>query len=160
MKQAGKYLKRSAEEMKVATTLDDDDVAAIYSMQAEFAGLNGNVQAAITGYENAMRLWKLADKEDHPNTGWGCMLLGRAHADAGRTDEAAKEMQQGLSILDRTLGRRSPHYLEAELAYSQLLDETGAHDAAAKLRTADEVTLKALSQKQCVGCTISIDALR
>jgi len=160
MKKAEKYLKRTAEEMKVATALDDDDVAAIYSMQAYFAGLKGNTPAAIAGYEHAMQLWKRAHKEDHPNTGWGYMLLGRAHADAGRTDEAAKEMQQGLAILDRTLGRGSRHYLEAELAYSRLLDETGAHDAAARLRTADEATLKALSQKQCVGCTISVDALR
>jgi tetratricopeptide (TPR) repeat protein len=160
MKKAGKYLKRSAEEMKIATALDDDDVGAIYSMQAEFAGLNGNIQAEIDGYEHAMQVWKRVHSEDHPNTGWGYMLLGRAHADAGRTDEAVKEMQQGLSILDRTLGRASPHYLEAELAYSRLLDETGAHDAAARLRAADEATLKALSQKQCVGCTISIDALR
>jgi tetratricopeptide (TPR) repeat protein len=160
MKKAAKYLKRSAEEMKVATALDDDDVAAIYSMQAEFAGVNGNTQAAIDGYEHAMQLWKRAHRGDHQNTGWGYMLLGRAHADAGRTDEAAKEMQQGLSILNRTLGRTNPHYLEAEIAYSHLLDETGAHDAAARLRAADETTLKALRQTQCAGCTISVDALR
>jgi tetratricopeptide (TPR) repeat protein len=160
MKKAAKYLKRSADEMKVATALDDDDVAAIYSMQAEFAGVNGNTQAAIDGYEHAMQLWKRAHKGDHQNTGWGYVLLGRAHANAGRIDEATREMQQGLSILDRTLGRTNPHYLEAEIAYSRLLDATGAHDAAAKLRAADEATLKAFYQKQCVGCTISVDALR
>jgi tetratricopeptide (TPR) repeat protein len=160
MKRAEKFLKRSAEEMKVATALNDDDVAAIYSMQAYFAGVNGNTQAAIAGYEHAMQIWKRACNEDHPNTGWGYVLLGRAHANAGSLDEATREMQQGLSILDRTLGRANPHYLEAEIAYSRLLDETGAHDAAARLRTADEATLKALYQKQCVGCTISIDALR
>jgi tetratricopeptide (TPR) repeat protein len=160
MKKAAKYLKRSAEEMKVATALDDDDVAAIYSMQAEFANVNGNTQAAIDGYEHAMQLWKRAHKGDHQNTGWGYVLLGRAHANAGRIDEATREMQQGLSILDRTLGRTNPHYLEAEIAYSRLLDATGAHDAAAKLRAADEATLKALYQKQCVGCTISVGALR
>jgi tetratricopeptide (TPR) repeat protein len=159
-KKAGKYLKRAAEEMKVATALDDDDVAAIYSMQAEFDGVNGNTQAAIDGYEHAMQLWKRAHKEDHQNTGWGYVLLGRAHANAGRIDEATREMQQGLSILDRTLGRTNPHYLEAEIAYSRLLDETGAHDAAARIRAADETTLKALRQTQCAGCTISIDALR
>lgn len=103
---------------------------------------------------------KRAHKGDHQNMGWGYVLLGRAYANAGRTDDAAKEMQQGLSILDRTLGRTNPHYLEAEIAYSRLLDETGAHDAAARLRAADEATLKALYQKQCVGCTISVNALR
>ena len=160
MKKAGKYLKWSAEEMKVATALNDDDVGAIYSMQAEFASLNGNIQAEIEGYERAMRVWKRVHSEDHPNIGWGYILLGRAHEDAGRTDEAAKEMEQGLAILGRTLGRGSRYYLQAELAYSQLLDETGAHDAAARLRVADEATLKALSRQQCSGCTISIDALR
>jgi tetratricopeptide (TPR) repeat protein len=160
MKKAEKYLKRSAEEMRVATALDDDDVAAIYSMQAYFAGAKGNTQAAIAGYEHAMQIWKRAYKEDHPRTGWGYMLLGQAHANAGRIDEATREMQQGLAILDRTVGRRNLHYLEAEIAYSRLLDETGAHDAAARLRAADETSLKALRQTQCTGCTISIDALR
>ncbi len=89
------------------------------------------------------------------------MLLGRAHADAGRMDEAAGEMQQGLSILDHTLGHASPHYLEAELAYSRLLDEMGSHDIAARLRVADQAELKALSNvKQCADCTISIETLR
>jgi hypothetical protein len=88
------------------------------------------------------------------------MLLGRADANAGRIDDAAKEMQQGLSILGHTLGSTNPQYLEAEIAYSRLLDETGAHDAAARLRAADEATLKTLNQRQCIGCTISVDALR
>ena len=159
-KKARKYLNCSAEEMKVATALDDDDVAAIYSVQAEFARLNGNTPVAIAGYEHAMQIGRRAHKGDHPNIGWGCMLLGRLYADTGRIDDAAKEMQQGLSILDHTLGRTNPRYLEAEIAYSRLLDETGAHDAAVRLRTADETALKALYQRQCIGCTISIDALR
>jgi tetratricopeptide (TPR) repeat protein len=160
MKNAGKYVKRATEEMRMATALDDQDLAAIYSMQAEFAGAKGNTQAEIAGYEHAMQLWKRTYKEEHANIGWGYLLLGRAHADAGRTDVATQEMQQGLAILDRTLGRTNPVYLQAEIAYSRLLDETGAHNAAARLRAADETALKALRQTQCVGCTISIDALR
>jgi tetratricopeptide (TPR) repeat protein len=160
MKKGKEYLKRSAEEMKVATALDTDDVAAIYSVQAEFAGIDGNTRAAIFGYERALQLWKRAHKEDHRNIGWGYMLLGQAYADAGRIDEASQEMKQGLSILEHVLGRTNLHYLEAEIAYSRLLDETGEHDAAARLRTADQATLKAYYQRQCVGCTISVDALR
>jgi tetratricopeptide (TPR) repeat protein len=160
MKKGKEYLKRSAEEMKVATALDDDDVAAIYSMQAEFARINGNTQAAIFGYKRALQIWKRAHGEDHRNTGWGYMLLGRADADAGRIDEATEAMKQGLSILEHLLGRLNPYYLEAEIAYSRLLDETGDHDTAARLRTTDQATLKAYYQRQCIGCTISIDALR
>ena len=160
MKKGRQYLKRSAEEMKVATTLNVDDVAAIYSMQAEFAGLDGNTQAEIAGYEHALQIWKRVHKEDHPNVGWGYMFVGRAYADAGSFDQAKDEMKHGLSILNHILGRTSPYYLEAEIAYSRLLDETGAHDAAARLRSADQATLKAYYQRQCVGCTISVDALR
>lgn len=160
MKKGRQYLKRSAEEMKVATALDADDVAAIYSMQAEFAAVNGDTQAAIAGYERALHTWKSAHEENHRNIAWGYMLLGQAYAVAGRVDEATTEMKQGLSILDHLLGRSNPYYLQAEIAYSRLLDETGAHAAAARLRTADQATLKAYYQRQCVGCTISVDALR
>ncbi|MEI9981654.1 MAG: tetratricopeptide repeat protein [Edaphobacter sp.] len=160
MKRAGRYLNRAMEEMKAAATLDDDDAGAIYSMQGEFASVKGDKQAAVDGYEHAMQIWRRAHTEDHPNTGWGYLLLGQAHADVGRTDEATKEMQEGLSILARTIGRTSAHYLEAEIAYSRLLDKTGAHEAAARLRAADETTLKALGQRQCAGCTISVEALR
>jgi tetratricopeptide (TPR) repeat protein len=160
MKKGREYLKRSAEEMKVATALDDDDVAAIYSMQAEFAGISGNPQGAIVGYQRALQTWRRVHNEDHRNIGWGHMLLGQAYAEAGRVDEATQEMQHGLSILDHLFGRSNPYYLQAEIAYSRLLDETGAHDVAARLRTADQATLKAYYQRQCVGCTISVDALR
>ena len=69
-------------------------------------------------------------------------------------------MRHGLSILERLWGRNTPRYLEAEIAYSRVLDRSGDHKAAILLRVADEAKLKDLRRIQCAGCTISAETLR
>jgi hypothetical protein len=58
------------------------------------------------------------------------MLLGKAHAQAGQNAVALGEMQKGLRILEQSAGSHNPKYLAAEIAYSRVLDQSGAHTAA------------------------------
>lgn len=160
IREGRRYLKQTADEMKVATELNDDDLATIFATQALFARVDGNSSAAIAGYEHAIQLLKRADEANSPRLAWEYMLLGIAYADTSRFDDALGEMRQGLSILDRAWGRKDPRYLEAEIAYSQVLDRSGDHKPAALLRATDEATLKELKRAQCIGCTISAEAFR
>jgi hypothetical protein len=64
-------------------------------------------------------------------------------------------MRQGVAVLDRTLSRQNPHYLVAEMAYSRVLDATGSHAEAARIKASTETLLKDVYRKQCAGCTIS-----
>jgi hypothetical protein len=96
--------------------------------------------------------------EEHPYTGWGYLLLGDAHAEAGQLTTALEEMRQGIAILDRTLSRQNPRYLVAEIAYSRVLDATGSHAEAAQIKAAAEPLLKDIYRRQCIGCTVSAAA--
>ena len=160
LKEGRRYLKQTAENLKMATELNEDDLAVIFSTRAQFARVDGNVSSEIAGHEHALQILQRAHEATNPNIGWECMLLGVAYSHAGRAEDALREMRQGLSILASTWDHKSRRYLEAEIAYSQVLDQSGDHKNAALLRVSDEAKLKELQRIECPGCTISAYALR
>ena len=153
-----KFLKRSAKEAQLANNLDDDDRTAIASLQGWQAQLNGNVAMSITSYGRALALAQRRHGEEHPSTGWSYVLLGNANAAAGQWKDALEEMRNGLTILDRTMGQQSQHYLIAEMAYSRVLDAAGFHSEAAQIKAEAKPLLQARSRGQCDGCTVTAAA--
>jgi tetratricopeptide (TPR) repeat protein len=159
MRAGRKQLQRAISEARLANDLDDDDRAAIASLNGWQAELEDDVAASIASYGQSLDLLKRRHGEQHPSTGWGYLLLGKAHAEAGQLQPAMEEMRKGLAILGRTMGDQNPHYLVAELAYSRVLDEAGLHPEAARIKAAATPLLKDTFRGQCVGCTISAAAL-
>ena len=153
------YLARAVKEARAANTLDDDDRAAIASLQGWQAQFDGDFPMSVAKYRLALDLWRRHHGEEHPFTAWGHLLLGDAQFEAGQLTTALEEMKQGVSVLDHTVGNQNPHYLTAELAYSRILDATGSHAEAARIKATAESLLKDVNRKQCSGCTISAVAL-
>jgi tetratricopeptide (TPR) repeat protein len=153
-----KYLERAVKEARLASDLDDDDRIAIASLQGWKAQLDGDVAMSIARYRQALDLSRRFHGEEHPFTGWSYLLLGVAHAEAGQLTTALGEIRQGVAVLDRTLGHQNPRYLVAEMAYSRVLDATGSHTEAARIKATAESLLKDVSRRQCAGCTISAAA--
>ena len=153
-----RYLERALKESKLTKDLDDDDRAAIASMQGWLAQLNNDFLASASSYRQSLDWWRKRHGEEHPYTGWGYILLGNAHAGAGELTTGLNEMKQGIAILSRTLSSENPRYLTAEIAYARVLDETGAHSEAARTKTIAERQLKEFYSSQCLGCTISATA--
>jgi len=160
IRDARKYLARAQQEELSTKDLDGDGRAAISSMRGWLAKTDGRITEAIPAYQYSLDLWRSQHGEEHPFTGWGYMLLGDALAGAGESASALRDMERGLAIIGRTLGRDSPRYLTGEIAYSRVLDETGAHTQAARLKIDAEKRLRDLYHGQCVGCTISVAAFR
>ncbi|HZR57927.1 MAG TPA: tetratricopeptide repeat protein [Terriglobales bacterium] len=158
--EAGKYLKRTAAETKLTQELDNDDTIAIFLNQAWLALLQHDVVAAAAGYQHALELCKQQHGEEHPLTGWGYMLVGKAYAEAGKVNAALENMRAGLTILDYTLGRQNLKYLVAEVAYSRALNKAGSHLEAKQIKTAADQAIKDFYRRQCIGCTISVAAFR
>jgi len=150
-----KYLERAVKEARLANNLDGDDRVAIASLQGWKAQFDGNVTMSVASYGQALDLLRKLHGEEHPSTGWGYLLLGEAHAEAGQLTNALGEMRQGVAVLDRTLSRQNPRYLVAEMAYSRVLDATGSHAKAAEIKASAEGLLKDVYRRQCAGCTIS-----
>jgi tetratricopeptide (TPR) repeat protein len=154
-----KYLERAVMEAQAANDLDDDDRAAIASLQGWQAQFDGDYTVGVARYREALDLWRRIHGEEHPYTGWGHLLLGDAETAAGQLTTALREIRQSVAILDRALGRQNPRYLLAELAYSRVLDATGSHSEAAQIKATAEPLLKDIYRRQCAGCTVSAAAL-
>jgi tetratricopeptide (TPR) repeat protein len=153
-----RYLERAIKEAKLTNDLDEDDLAAIASMQGWLAQLKGDLAMSTSSYRRSLDLSIKCHGEEHPSVGWSYMLLGRAHADAGDLTAALAEMKRGRAILGFTLDSQNPKYLTAEIAYSHVLDATGAHVEAAQIKTTAERQLKEGLSRRCSNCTISAAA--
>jgi tetratricopeptide (TPR) repeat protein len=153
------YLQRALREAKLASGLDQDFFAQVSSTQGWLALLGGDMAAAISEYTHAVELWAAAHGENHMLTGWGYMLLGKSYAQAGQNAVAMEDMRRGLRILEQSTGTNSVKYLAAEIAYSEVLDRSGAHTDAAQLRDSAEQGLAKLNRDACPRCTVSVVAL-
>ncbi len=158
--EAGRYLERATNEARAANDLDEDDWAAIASLQGWQAEVNGDHTVSIERYKQALDLWRNLHGEEHPDTGWGLVLLGAADAEAGHSSAGLAEMKQGVAILSRTLGEKNLRYLSVEVTYARLLDKDGFHAEAAQVKGAAEAQLQQVYGEQCVGCTVSAAAFR
>ena len=154
------YLKQVQKEMRLTNSLDNNELAMIASMQGWLAKYDGDFVTSASRYQQALDLWRKGHGEEHLFVGWGYTLLGAAHADAGELPTALAEMKRGIAILERTAGTQNPRYLMAEIAYSRVLDETGSHSEAARIKTDAEHQLSAFYSNQCVSCAVSVAALR
>jgi tetratricopeptide (TPR) repeat protein len=160
IKNAKQSLEKAIAESTLTSEMTDDDHAALSVTEAWIAGIDGEFTQAVHGYGQALELWKLAHGEHHPLTGWGYLLLGRAYAASGQLQDALANIERGLAILNETAGPQSPKYLAGEIIYSQALEQSGMHAAAAKLKTEAELALSNLYRSQCIGCTVSVTTLR
>ena len=154
-----KYLSRALQEAGLATGLDQDFYAAVWGAQGWLALLNKDTTTAISAYAHAIELWRDAHGEQHMLTGWGYMLLGKSYAQAGQNDKALEQMRKGLNILDQAVGSSDPKYLAAQISYSQVLDQSGEHDEAVRVKSSAQQALKRLSRDACADCTVSAFAL-
>jgi tetratricopeptide (TPR) repeat protein len=153
------YLQRAQRQAKLARGLDQDFFAQVSSTQGWLALLGGDTEAAISEYTHAVELWAAAHGENHMLTGWGYMLLGKSCAQAGQYAVAIEEMRKGLRILEQSTGTSSVKYLAAETAYSEVLDRSGAHIEAARLKDSAEQGFAKLNGDACPRCSISVVAL-
>ncbi len=158
--EGSKYMERAIKEARSANDLDDDDWAAISSLQGWQAEVNGEPAVGIAKYKQALDLWRNLHGEEHPDTGWGLVLLGAADAEGGHSPAGLAEMKQGVTILGRTLGEKNLRYLSVEVTYARLLDKEGLHEEAARVKGAAETVLQEVYGEQCAGCTVSAAAFR
>jgi tetratricopeptide (TPR) repeat protein len=163
LKHAGdcrKHIAMALDEIAHGAKVDDDDLAAGYSIRARLALGEHEITHAVEDYEHALALWQQVHGENHCTTGWGHVLLGAAYGEEGRLKEALEEAEKGLTILQRTVGTANPNYLHAEVVYADALDRAGQRAQAARLRAAANESLQELNRQQCAGCTLSVTSFR
>jgi len=150
------YIRKAVAESQLANILTGDDRAALASTEALFASTNGKAQEAITKYRQALDLWTSLHGEQHYFTGWGYVLLGQALAANGQSGDGLMDLKRGLNILGQSVGSQNPKYFVGEILYAKVLDQSGMHSEASRLRNQAEQSLEGLLNRQCVNCTVSV----
>lgn len=154
-----KYLARAEDEAKLATHLNPDFYASLYSIEGKLAEVQKKPAEAVDGFRRALTIWQQMHGEKHVLVGWGYILLGQASSQAGDLSGALDQMRKGLTILGDTVGPVNVHYLAAELAYARVLNASGSHSQAEELTKKDQDLLKNFYSGQCVQCSVSVAAL-
>lgn len=160
VREGRKNLDRALKESQLTNELDDDDLATLAFLQGWLAQSDGDMQTCVAKYQQSLDLLRKYHGEEHASTGWGYVLLGRAHAESGDLSGSLMETAKGLAILSRTLNHQDPRFLTAEIAYSRVLDQAGRRAEGASLRAKAEQELSTFRDSQCVDCTVSATAFR
>jgi tetratricopeptide (TPR) repeat protein len=160
MDEGKRYLRKADDERKLTTSFDDSDVATLSVIQGWLDFLNSDTSKAIAEYRNALEIWKRKYGDNDPLTAWGHVLVGRARAETNERKAALEEVRSGLSIIEQTVGRQSPKYFAAQMAYSYVLDANGLHAEAKKAKATAEQARKDFYTRQCATCTVSATAFR
>lgn len=159
LRESGQYLAMAKNFAAQSTHLDADYYADFNLAKARYDEMTGNRTASLSEYQKALELWKIKHGPEHMIIGWGYMLLGTAEDRAGERQNAMSDMQQGLGMLERTLGQHSPKYLLAKIAYSRVLIKAGKKKEGTAMFEQANDELKSSIHTQCVDCRVSVSAL-
>ena len=157
-REAHKYIEHLTAESQLANNIPDDQHAFFTMTKARIAEMDGDARTAIAEYQHALAVWKQSHSDQELETASLYVLLGGAYLKAGDIASARQLTTQGLHLLEAISGRETPRYLDAELAYAKVLDASGSHDEASKLRSEAQAALNA--NKQPARGEISVFALR
>lgn len=157
-REAHKSMAHALAEAQLDPNISSDETASFLTTQAKIAEIDGDSRTAVADYQHALALWKQTHEDQHPETAWLYVLLGCAYLQTGDLASARQMTSVGLKLLEASSDHQTPRYLDAELAYSKVLDASGSHDEASRLRKEAQTGMTAVG-KRSQG-EISISALR
>jgi len=140
--------------------LDDDDNAAINSVQGRIALHEKRFADALDCFRNAIGYWTKAHGSSYFMLGLGYTLRATALEKMGNLEDATIDIQNALSIEERALGKESEMYWTTELLYSEILKRSGRQQDAESLNKVATAGLSRIQRDECSSCSISIYSLR
>lgn len=157
---AHKCMARSLAESHLANDITPGEFAALATTQGRIAQLDNDPRTAISDYQRAFDLLKQTHRDQQQKAAWLYVLLGGAYLEAGDIANARENTTHGIALLQATSGTQTPRYFAAQLAYSKVLDASGAHDEASTLRKQAQAAMNTDTDRQRANSTISVNALR
>jgi tetratricopeptide (TPR) repeat protein len=159
--EAHKYMAHSIAESHLANNnFDSGELAALATTEGRIAELDGDPRTAVADYQHALDLWKQTHKDQQQRTAWLYVLLGGAYLQTGDIANARETITRGLALLEAGSGPQTPRYFAAQLVYSKVLDASGAHDEASRLRKEALANLNTGTDRQRAQTEVSVNALR
>ena len=154
-KDAKRYLQSSEQEANSVANGKQELLADVYGTRWWLASATGKKGEAVEAYKQSLEACERQFGNQHPLTGWAYLLLGKAIAEDGHLEDGMKSIRGGLAILEATAGKQDLRYLAGEIAYSKLLDRSGAHAESARLASEAKQEIDSRIRSQCSNCTVS-----
>lgn len=155
-----KYIGQAFQEVKLAPEVAYDDLAAISSNAGWLSTHDHDYKQALAYYEDARQLWMKQHGMNHPQTGWGYVLCGRARAFLGDAQQGLEDVKTGLSIIENSVGTHVSIYFASRLAYADVLFAAGWHKESKAVRQSALSSLQSFLHGKASESVISADAFR
>jgi tetratricopeptide (TPR) repeat protein len=155
-----RYLATAFQAAQRSTTLRDDNLAAMYSVNSEVEFHDGRYQEAIESAQQSIDHWTHAHGPGYFMLGLGYSLRAQATAKTGDYSRATTDVQHALAIFEAAQGRDRDGYLRIQLVYAEILRESGEKDQGSRLKKEVSSSLARLESRQCDGCTINVNGFR
>jgi tetratricopeptide (TPR) repeat protein len=159
-KEGRKYIDRAFQEVKLAPEIGYDDLAAIFSNAGWLSMHDHNYKQALEHYDNARQFWVKQHGMNHPQTGWGYVLCGRARAFLGNAQQGLEDVRTGLSMIENSVGTHVSVYFASRLAYADVLFAAGSRKESKEVRDAALSSLQSFLRGKASESAISADAFR
>jgi len=91
---------------------------------------------ALVAAEDALRLFRKLEGDDHPDVGRGYDTLGRVLDTLGRTADAQAALERAVATREKVFGADHPDTADSRFALAELLDRTGKRARAIELAIA------------------------
>lgn len=157
---ARKFLLTAVGESKRTTALDDDDVAAILTVQGRFALIDHQPALAASFFSQAIDHWIRLHGSTSYLVGIGLLLRAQAYSSDGDFTHASSDLRQARAIIAVTPGRTSALYWRTTLEQAQLMRQLGHTSESESLEQQARDALKQIRTQQCGNCTVPVEALR
>ncbi len=157
---ARKFLLTAVRESKQTTALDDDDVAALFSVEGRFALIDHQPARASLFFSQAIDHWSRLHGSTSYLVGIGLLLRAQAYSSNRDFTHASSDLRQALTLFAVTPGRTSALYWRATLAQAQLMRQLGHTSESESLEQQATNALNKIRNRQCSNCTVPVEALR
>ncbi|MFZ0301875.1 MAG: tetratricopeptide repeat protein [Terracidiphilus sp.] len=154
------YLVQALQEAQLARDLVDDQIASMNGVQGWLALKDGNPQAALSFFDNAIAHWARLHGPGSCQVATGLVLRAQAYEKEGSFKDASTDLQRAENIFATELGENSTLYWSAVLDESVLLKQEGRIREARSLEMSATSALTNIERQACVNCAITAEAFR
>jgi tetratricopeptide (TPR) repeat protein len=160
VRKAHDYFDDALNDAKQASNLGAGDRAAMYAVQGNIAAHDRDFTEAVKAYQRSIDLWMSVQGRESSVVAWEHALRGDAYLELGDLPEANKDLSMALGMLEEANTRSTPLYLQIELLYARLLRAIGEASRGRRMEVEARTSLLRLRSKQCIGCSVSVEAFK
>lgn len=158
-KAASRYLATALAESRMASGLDDDDIAGLRSVEGWLLLKQKNAAAALPSFQDAMELWTRRHGARSHQVGWALCMRAEVYIAMGDLTRSSSDLEQALSIFAVSPGKDSALYWSTALTLARNMRREGNASQAAPLEVQARSALDDLRGQRCTGCSVSVQAL-